>query len=102
MEWDAMGGKVQDIKAREKEGKGRTASPANSPARYPALPPGLADLRLWSRTAQSQPRALRAVVEGGARAAGSPREREGEGRLPRVQVVSRSFPGGEGHRCVLT
>ncbi|NP_001398133.1 fibronectin type III and SPRY domain-containing protein 1 isoform 4 [Mus musculus] len=32
-EWDAMGGKVQDIKAREKEGKGRTASPVNSPAR---------------------------------------------------------------------
>nr|XP_048283440.1 fibronectin type III and SPRY domain-containing protein 1 [Myodes glareolus] len=33
VEWDAMGGKVQDIKAREKEGKGRTASPVNSPAR---------------------------------------------------------------------
>ncbi|KAB0396929.1 hypothetical protein E2I00_009844, partial [Balaenoptera physalus] len=27
VEWDAMGGKVQDIKAREKDGKGRTASP---------------------------------------------------------------------------
>lgn len=36
VEWDAMGGKVQDIKAREKDGKGRTASPVNSPARYPA------------------------------------------------------------------
>lgn len=35
VEWDAMGGKVQDIKAREKDGKGRTASPVNSPARYP-------------------------------------------------------------------
>ena len=34
VEWDAMGGKVQDIKAREKDGKGRTASPVNSPARY--------------------------------------------------------------------
>ncbi|KAI4569541.1 hypothetical protein MJT46_006835 [Ovis ammon polii x Ovis aries] len=33
VEWDAMGGKVQDIKAREKDGKGRTASPVNSPAR---------------------------------------------------------------------
>ncbi|KAM5189368.1 fibronectin type III and SPRY domain-containing protein 1 isoform 4-T4 [Callospermophilus lateralis] len=33
VEWDAMGGKVQDIKAREKEGKGRTASPVHSPAR---------------------------------------------------------------------
>nr|BAE01786.1 unnamed protein product [Macaca fascicularis] len=33
VEWDAMGGKVQDIKAREKDGKGRTASPINSPAR---------------------------------------------------------------------
>ncbi|NXJ72190.1 FSD1 protein, partial [Rostratula benghalensis] len=33
VEWDAMGGKVQDVKAREKDGKGRTASPANSPAR---------------------------------------------------------------------
>ncbi|NWU53284.1 FSD1 protein, partial [Dromas ardeola] len=31
--WDATGGKVQDVKAREKDGKGRTASPANSPAR---------------------------------------------------------------------
>uniref|UniRef100_A0A670Z3Q1 Fibronectin type III and SPRY domain-containing protein 1 n=1 Tax=Pseudonaja textilis TaxID=8673 RepID=A0A670Z3Q1_PSETE len=33
VEWDAMGGKVQDMKAREKDGKGRTASPVNSPAR---------------------------------------------------------------------
>ncbi|XP_025052300.1 fibronectin type III and SPRY domain-containing protein 1 isoform X3 [Alligator sinensis] len=33
VEWDAMGGKVQDIKAREKDSKGRTASPVNSPAR---------------------------------------------------------------------
>ncbi|XP_029470366.1 fibronectin type III and SPRY domain-containing protein 1 [Rhinatrema bivittatum] len=33
VEWDAMGGKVQDIKAKEKETKGRTASPVNSPAR---------------------------------------------------------------------
>uniref|UniRef100_A0A8C9FTW2 Fibronectin type III and SPRY domain containing 1 n=1 Tax=Pavo cristatus TaxID=9049 RepID=A0A8C9FTW2_PAVCR len=33
VEWDATGGKVQDVKAREKDGKGRTASPANSPAR---------------------------------------------------------------------
>lgn len=33
VEWDAMGGKVQDIKSREKDGKGRTASPVNSPAR---------------------------------------------------------------------
>ncbi|XP_053435663.1 fibronectin type III and SPRY domain-containing protein 1 [Nycticebus coucang] len=33
VEWDAMGGKVQDIKTREKDGKGRTASPVNSPAR---------------------------------------------------------------------
>ncbi|NXP45705.1 FSD1 protein, partial [Heliornis fulica] len=32
-EWDATGGKVQDVKAREKDSKGRTASPANSPAR---------------------------------------------------------------------
>uniref|UniRef100_A0A8D2Q861 Fibronectin type III and SPRY domain-containing protein 1 n=1 Tax=Varanus komodoensis TaxID=61221 RepID=A0A8D2Q861_VARKO len=30
VEWDAMGGKVQDIR---KDGKGRTASPVNSPAR---------------------------------------------------------------------
>uniref|UniRef100_A0A674KFE4 Fibronectin type III and SPRY domain containing 1 n=1 Tax=Terrapene triunguis TaxID=2587831 RepID=A0A674KFE4_9SAUR len=34
VEWDAMGGKVQDIKAREKDGKGRTASP--SPKRMPS------------------------------------------------------------------
>lgn len=34
VEWDATGGKVQDVKAREKDGKGRTASPVNSPARY--------------------------------------------------------------------
>uniref|UniRef100_A0A8C6VJG4 Fibronectin type III and SPRY domain containing 1 n=1 Tax=Naja naja TaxID=35670 RepID=A0A8C6VJG4_NAJNA len=33
VEWDAMGGKVQDMKAREKDGKGRTASP--SPKRMP-------------------------------------------------------------------
>ncbi|NWH64130.1 FSD1 protein, partial [Centropus bengalensis] len=33
VEWDATGGKVQDVKAREKDSKGRTASPANSPAR---------------------------------------------------------------------
>lgn len=33
VEWDATGGKVQDVKTREKDGKGRTASPANSPAR---------------------------------------------------------------------
>uniref|UniRef100_A0A672UGG7 Fibronectin type III and SPRY domain containing 1 n=1 Tax=Strigops habroptila TaxID=2489341 RepID=A0A672UGG7_STRHB len=33
VEWDATGGKLQDVKAREKDGKGRTASPANSPAR---------------------------------------------------------------------
>ncbi|NWW36171.1 FSD1 protein, partial [Panurus biarmicus] len=33
VEWDATGGKVQDVKAREKDGKGRTASPVNSPAR---------------------------------------------------------------------
>uniref|UniRef100_H3A1C3 Fibronectin type III and SPRY domain-containing protein 1 n=1 Tax=Latimeria chalumnae TaxID=7897 RepID=H3A1C3_LATCH len=33
VEWDAMGGKVQDIKAREKDGKSRTASPVHSPAR---------------------------------------------------------------------
>lgn len=33
VEWDAMGGKVQDMKAREKDSKGRTASPVNSPAR---------------------------------------------------------------------
>ncbi|KAM6107180.1 LOW QUALITY PROTEIN: fibronectin type III and SPRY domain-containing protein 1 [Pterocles gutturalis] len=33
VEWDATGGKAQDVKAREKDGKGRTASPANSPAR---------------------------------------------------------------------
>lgn len=33
VEWDPTGGKVQDVKAREKDGKGRTASPANSPAR---------------------------------------------------------------------
>ncbi|XP_043946517.1 fibronectin type III and SPRY domain-containing protein 1 [Protopterus annectens] len=32
-EWDAMGGKVQEIKTREKENKGRTASPVHSPAR---------------------------------------------------------------------
>ncbi|CAD7685786.1 unnamed protein product [Nyctereutes procyonoides] len=32
VEWDAMGGKVQDMKTREKDGKGRTASPVNSPA----------------------------------------------------------------------
>ncbi|XP_075467469.1 fibronectin type III and SPRY domain-containing protein 1 isoform X2 [Ascaphus truei] len=32
-EWDAMGGKVQDVKSREKEGRGRGASPCNSPAR---------------------------------------------------------------------
>ncbi|XP_009577180.1 PREDICTED: fibronectin type III and SPRY domain-containing protein 1-like, partial [Fulmarus glacialis] len=37
VEWDATGGKVQDVKVREKDGKGRTASPANSPARTPAL-----------------------------------------------------------------
>ncbi|KAJ1085239.1 hypothetical protein NDU88_005372 [Pleurodeles waltl] len=38
-EWDALGGKVQDIKAREKEGKtGRTASPVNSPARCTPSP----------------------------------------------------------------
>ncbi|NXK90851.1 FSD1 protein, partial [Formicarius rufipectus] len=33
VEWDATGGKVQEVKARDKDGKGRTASPANSPAR---------------------------------------------------------------------
>ncbi|NXO19619.1 FSD1 protein, partial [Cisticola juncidis] len=33
VEWDATGGKVQDVKAREKDGKSRTASPVNSPAR---------------------------------------------------------------------
>nr|KAF6401029.1 fibronectin type III and SPRY domain containing 1 [Rousettus aegyptiacus] len=33
-----MGGKVQDIKAREKDGKGRTASPVNSPARGTSSP----------------------------------------------------------------
>ncbi|XP_007655333.1 fibronectin type III and SPRY domain-containing protein 1 isoform X1 [Ornithorhynchus anatinus] len=38
VEWDAMGGKVQDIKAREKDGKGRTASPVNSPARCTQSP----------------------------------------------------------------
>ncbi|KFP39253.1 Fibronectin type III and SPRY domain-containing protein 1, partial [Chlamydotis macqueenii] len=43
VEWDATGGKVQDVKAREKDGKGRTASPANSPASpsrpRPSAPP---------------------------------------------------------------
>lgn len=38
VEWDATGGKVQDVKAREKDGKGRTASPANSPARVVQSP----------------------------------------------------------------
>ncbi|XP_075300504.1 fibronectin type III and SPRY domain-containing protein 1 isoform X1 [Opisthocomus hoazin] len=38
VEWDATGGKVQDVKAREKDGKGRTASPANSPARVMQSP----------------------------------------------------------------
>ncbi|XP_044514435.1 fibronectin type III and SPRY domain-containing protein 1 [Gracilinanus agilis] len=38
VEWDAMGGKVQDIKAREKDNKGRTASPVNSPARCAQSP----------------------------------------------------------------
>nr|XP_033813318.1 fibronectin type III and SPRY domain-containing protein 1 isoform X2 [Geotrypetes seraphini]XP_033813319.1 fibronectin type III and SPRY domain-containing protein 1 isoform X2 [Geotrypetes seraphini]XP_033813320.1 fibronectin type III and SPRY domain-containing protein 1 isoform X2 [Geotrypetes seraphini] len=33
VDWDAMGGKVQEIKAKEKDSKGRTASPVNSPAR---------------------------------------------------------------------
>ncbi|KAM4707255.1 fibronectin type III and SPRY domain-containing protein 1 [Discoglossus pictus] len=33
VEWDALGGKVQDVKNREKEGRGRGASPCNSPAR---------------------------------------------------------------------
>uniref|UniRef100_A0A4W3GCY1 Fibronectin type III and SPRY domain-containing protein 1 n=2 Tax=Callorhinchus milii TaxID=7868 RepID=A0A4W3GCY1_CALMI len=33
VEWDASGGKVQEIKARGKENRSRTASPANSPAR---------------------------------------------------------------------
>ncbi|XP_062046086.1 LOW QUALITY PROTEIN: fibronectin type III and SPRY domain-containing protein 1-like [Lepus europaeus] len=37
VEWDAMGGKEQDIKAREKNSKGRRTSPINSPARgYPS------------------------------------------------------------------
>ncbi|KAF4804460.1 fibronectin type III and SPRY domain-containing protein 1 [Turdus rufiventris] len=38
VEWDATGGKVQDVKTREKDGKGRTASPANSPARVVQSP----------------------------------------------------------------
>ncbi|XP_048469854.1 fibronectin type III and SPRY domain-containing protein 1 [Rhincodon typus] len=33
VEWDASGGKVQEIKVRGKENRSRTASPANSPAR---------------------------------------------------------------------
>ncbi|XP_048783727.1 LOW QUALITY PROTEIN: fibronectin type III and SPRY domain-containing protein 1 [Lagopus muta] len=36
VEWDATGGKVQDVKTREKDGKGRTASPANSPRQVTA------------------------------------------------------------------
>ncbi|XP_055514806.1 fibronectin type III and SPRY domain-containing protein 1 isoform X1 [Leucoraja erinacea] len=33
VEWDASGGKVQEIKVRGKENRSRTASPAHSPAR---------------------------------------------------------------------
>ncbi|XP_016790197.1 fibronectin type III and SPRY domain-containing protein 1 isoform X3 [Pan troglodytes] len=60
VEWDAMGGKVQDIKAREKDGKGRTASPINSPAR------GHADRR-------------RGALLGGALRAGQQGVRRGRG-----------------------
>ncbi|XP_063312004.1 fibronectin type III and SPRY domain-containing protein 1 isoform X2 [Pelobates fuscus] len=45
VEWDALGGKVQEVKNREKEGKGRSASPCNSPARCVQSPKRTSSLR---------------------------------------------------------
>uniref|UniRef100_A0A8C5M6A6 Fibronectin type III and SPRY domain-containing protein 1 n=1 Tax=Leptobrachium leishanense TaxID=445787 RepID=A0A8C5M6A6_9ANUR len=44
-EWDALGGKVQEVKLKEKEGKGRNASPCNSPARSVQSPKRISALR---------------------------------------------------------
>ncbi|XP_053317717.1 fibronectin type III and SPRY domain-containing protein 1 isoform X2 [Spea bombifrons] len=44
-EWDALGGKVQDVKNREKEGKARGASPCNSPARSVQSPKRMSSSR---------------------------------------------------------
>uniref|UniRef100_A0A6I8QBU1 Fibronectin type III and SPRY domain-containing protein 1 n=1 Tax=Xenopus tropicalis TaxID=8364 RepID=A0A6I8QBU1_XENTR len=46
VEWDATGGKVQDIKNREKDGRGRGASPCNSPARCVQSPKRMPSARV--------------------------------------------------------
>ncbi|KAM8939971.1 fibronectin type III and SPRY domain-containing protein 1 [Pelodytes ibericus] len=44
-EWDALGGKSHDAKLREKEGKGRSGSPCNSPARCIQSPKRISSVR---------------------------------------------------------
>ncbi|OCU00340.1 fibronectin type III and SPRY domain-containing protein 1 isoform X2 [Xenopus laevis] len=46
VEWDATGGKVQDMKIREKDGRGRGASPCNSPARCVQSPKRMPSARV--------------------------------------------------------
>ncbi|XP_041434175.1 fibronectin type III and SPRY domain-containing protein 1 [Xenopus laevis] len=46
VEWDATGGKVQDMKIREKDGRGRGASPCNSPARSVQSPKRMPSARV--------------------------------------------------------
>lgn len=89
-----MGGKVQDIKAREKEGKGRTASPANSPARYPALPP------TWRSSSLGRtPRARPERSELGWREGPGSRSPQGGGAEAAKGSEGEWFPDEGGQAC---